>query len=134
LFEVQGDAMLGVDATLLQEMGAPLALDQWRVAFPLGLTHQPEYYETRVGWEVMVAPGVAHFVSGDERLLGGTLGAELGLPIRLGQGRPPWRADRIVDASFYVVPTLGATALGFESYEAMATLGVRAHFWSTIVP
>jgi len=137
MFDAPWDLAAGFETQVLYRL-RPNS-NQWgdlRLQALLGITRMTRPYESRLGYELFLKPGLARYYeeSGKAAPLSFALGVEGGLPLRVTGSQPAWRADDLVGTDLYIVPALGANTLGFAAVETQFTLSLRGYFWSAITP
>jgi hypothetical protein len=136
VLDTKANVAFGVESAVLQRLsGSGNAWGQWRMQGLLGVTHMPKRQEFLLGYEALLAGGVARYYEGASPRFGAALGTSVGMPIRLSSSQPPWRADDLVAIGTYLVPEVGFTSLGIDdTLELTAGLSFRLHLWSAFMP
>jgi hypothetical protein len=135
IFDTQAHVVGGIQTRVLERLHpSGDRFGQWRMTALGGITHMPRRHEMMLGCEAVVGLGLARYLDEDEVHIGPTFGALLGAPVRLTPPAPTWRADDIVGTNWFLVPSLGAGILGFDVFEATASLTLRVQLWSAITP
>jgi len=135
IFDTQAHVVGGIQTRVLERLHpSGDRWGQWRMTALGGITHMPRRHEMMLGGEALVGIGLARYLDEDDVNVGPTFGAVLGAPIRLTPPAPTWRADDILGTNLFLVPSLGAGILGFEVFEATASLTLRVQLWSAITP
>ncbi len=121
---------MGVEA----EVAQPDHWGRWQVLALSGVSFVPRPDQPRVGFEGLTSLGLAHTRDGAEPRLYPVMGMELGLPLRLSDSKPSWRADDLVGFDWFLVPSASATWLTSGTLELSASLMLRLNLWSGLQP
>ena len=135
LFDIDANVAAGIETQQLTRIGdGGDSFGQFRMNLLLGLSHMPRPHEFMLGYEGFLSPGLSRYYGKTGIELSPSLGGVFGVPIRLGKGERAWRSDDLIAIDAYLVPSLGAAWVGFDSLDASASVALRFHLWSAMTP
>jgi hypothetical protein len=132
--------LVGVEESLLGQLGPDTRADQWRVAAYGGYSKAPTAGGSAFGWEGALRAGFFRGSNGAQIPAGALIGAKLAAPIiRLTFQQDPWeRADLFDKNVWMLVPEFGLNTLWSKAQdfqvEATAMLALRVYVSTTVIP